>query len=380
LSFVRALLYGAGAIALLATFSPDSVRSALAACSGALFEATPFLVAGFLLSHVLPRYRAAADFLGCGCGFGPSARSLPAAVASWLVFGPAVTIARFTAALLAARWLSARGARGCEEGASLLGELGAVFPSAAIAGVALQWFASFDPARLSPIASATLGVALGFGAAPCALGAVALGGALHVRAPVAAAAFLCIAGIVDARALARKSSSRGDHDALAYALLAAALAVVAARHGDTLVHPAFTIVLAGCSAVALAFAAAYRQSRNAGARFVPALMLAGAFVGAPVPQYRATETTLTELFAGERLSFTGTLVRDGGTAALVRYAITCCRADASPVAVRLGALPSYPPGTWLRVDGRVANVRGDLRLLPERIRTVSAPTDPFIYR
>ena len=41
----------------------------------------------------------------------------------------------------------------------------------------------------------------GFAAAPCGLGAVAVAGALRVRDPIAAAAFLCVAGIVDARAL-----------------------------------------------------------------------------------------------------------------------------------------------------------------------------------
>ena len=62
-------------------------------------------------------------------------------------------------------------------------------------------------------------------------------------------------------------------------------------------------------------------------------MLAGVMVAAPPPAYTMTETTLTDLFPGERLDFTGRLARNGDSAALVRYAITCCRADATPVAV-----------------------------------------------
>ena len=109
-------------------------------------------------------------------------------------------------------------------------------------------------------------------------------------------------------------------------------------------------------------------------------MLAGALLGAAPPQYRATETTLTDLFAGERLTFTGALARDGNASAVVRYAITCCRADAAPVAVRLDRSPPFPTGTWLRVAGSVENVNGELRLITTRIERIAPPTDPFIYR
>ena len=81
-------------------------------------------------------------------------------------------------------------------------------------------------------------------------------------------------------------------------------------------------------------------------------MLAAAVVGAPAPRYEATETTLTDLFAGERLTFTGELVRDASSAAMVRYAITCCRADASPICVRLAAPPHYAAGSGYASTGR----------------------------
>ncbi len=109
-------------------------------------------------------------------------------------------------------------------------------------------------------------------------------------------------------------------------------------------------------------------------------MLIGALAGAPPPEYRATETTLTDLFAGEHLRFTGSLERQGSAAVLVRYAITCCRADAAPIAVRLTNAFEYPSGTWLQADGTIESVQGDLRLVPGRIERVAPPVDPFVYR
>jgi len=244
----------------------------------------------------------------------------------------------------------------------------------------MQLFGLFDPSRLSPLGNALLGLGLGFAAAPCGLGAVALAGALRVHAPVAATAFLCVAGIVDLRALRATPRAAVEHDAFAYAMLASALAIVAWRGGDALVHPAFTAALAGCSIAALIAAAEHRRRRSASGRVAPALMLVGALVGAPPPQYHATETTLTDLFAGERLTFAGALARDENASALVRYAITCCRADAAPIAVRLAQSPLYPTGTWLRVEGRIEGAQSNLHLVSLRTERIAAPSDPFLYR
>lgn len=358
------------------------MRSALATTASGLFEATPFLLAGLLLARLLRGRAELVEHLGCGCGRGPSARSLPSAAATWLVFGPIVALVRYAAALLAARLLyrDLRREHGEDENAQLLGELASVFPAALVAAVATQGFASFDPARISPIEGALLGAALGFTAAPCGLGTVAIAGALRIRAPIAAAAFLCIAGIVDLRALRRTRPRSLGHDAFAYAVLATALAIVAARNGGALVHPRFAPALAFCSCAALIFALVYRRRRSAGARAAPVLMLVGALLGAPPPQYHATETTLSDLFPGEHLTFTGALERQRGASAVVRYAITCCRADAAPVAVRLDRALPYAAGTWLRVDGRVEKVEDEFGLVPASIERVSAPADPFIYR
>ena len=380
---MRTLLYGAATLALLAQSCGEGVRSALAGCASVLFEATPFLLAGIVASHLLRRRSRAVEYLGCGCGEGPSARSLPATAATWYVFGAPVAIARFLAAILAARLLQRRVANAsCAGGERLhpLGALAALLPAAALAACAMQVLVSVDASHFAPIGNALLGAALGFAAAPCGLGAVAVAGALRVRDPIAATAFLCIAGIVDARALFARSHRDAGNDAFAYALLAIGLGAVAARHGDALVHPALTVPLAVCAGAALCYAVVHRRERSAPARFAPAIMLAGALLGAAPPQYRATETTLTDLFAGERLTFTGALARSGNASTVVRYAITCCRADAAPVAVRLDRAPPFPTGTWLRVDGSVENVNGELRLITTRIERIAPPIDPFIYR
>lgn len=379
---MRYALYAVAAAAIVTVSSPDTLRCALAACASALFEAAPFLIAGIALSRIMSS-APIFEYLGCGCTGGPSARSLPAAAATWLLFGPSVAAARFVAALFVDRMLRRRRGPGATLSApstNLLDQLAALLPAAIVAGAAVQFAGALQPERLSPVAGAVLGALLGFTAAPCGLGAVAVAGALRVRAPIAAAAFFCIAGIVDLRALKSAPHCATDHDALAYAVLALALAVVALRHGDALVHPVFVLPLVCCALVAAFCAVAYRKRRSATGRLAPIVMLVGALLGAPAPQYHASETTLTDLFAGERLTFTGALARNGTAATIVRYAITCCRADAAPVAVRLDRVPPYSGGTWLRVTGTVENTTGDFALRVASIERIEAPSDPFIYR
>lgn len=379
---VRTILYATAALALATLSSPDGIRCAFASSASALIEATPFLFASAALSIVLKRRRHVAEYFGCGCGAGPSARSLPASAATWLLFGPSVALARFGAAVIAGGIVS-RDRTQCErDGAGdlrPLGELAAVVPAALFAGAAAQWSAFFDTSHVTAIESAAGGALFGFVAAPCGLGAVAIAGALRERDPIAAAGFLCVAGIVDVRALRARSHARGGTDAFAYLMLACALGIVAWRHGDALVHPAFAAPVACCAVAAACFALFARRQRCAAVRVAPAVMLAGALLGAPPPRYHATETTMRDLFAGERLSFTGTLVRGSASGAIVRYAITCCRADAAPIVVRLARTPAYPSGTWLRVEGVVEDHGGAMQLQTQRVQRVAAPNDPFLY-
>jgi hypothetical protein len=356
----------------------------LATAASTLFESTPFILAGLALGAVA-RGNGPVALLGCGCGSGPSARSLPAAVATGMVFGPLVAVARFSAAWLASRVLfRGRAPAACTHATSAPEELGALLPAAIGAAVAMHAASVCDPARFAPAAQVLAGAALAFVGAPCALGAVALAGAIHARSALAAAGFLSVAGIADVRAL--PASSRGlhgtgtPHDALAYGTASLALAIVALRHGGSLVHPAFAVPL-GVSAIAFAFAALrFRRHESWRARVAPSIMLAGALLGAPAPAYRETETTMTGLFAGEHLTFTGALVREGAHDAVVRYAVTCCRADAAPVVVRLTRRVAYANGSWVRVDGPVLRSGEEFRLDPERVVRVPAPSDPFIYR
>jgi hypothetical protein len=379
---VRATLFVAAIIAAALLASPAELRSALATAASALFEATPFILTGVALERILRRPVVA--YLSCGCGTGPSARSLPAAAATCLAFGPAVALARFLAAVAVARCLGV-GACGRDEAPRYatgpLDELASLVPAALTAAVVTQATAALDISALKPFAQLAGGAFLAFATAPCALGAVAIAGSLHARAPLAATAFLCVAGIVDLRAIGRRHRAHAPpHDALAYATLTLALGIVGCRHGGGLVHPTIARALLGAGVVTLGLFAMHRSHENAHVRYAPALMLAGALAAAPPPQYHATETTLSDLFAGERLTFTGTLARNGGRAALVRYAIACCRVDAAAVVVRLARAPAYPAGTWLRASGEVALDAGEPLLVLRAIERVAPPADPFIYR
>lgn len=252
------------------------------------------MLAAAIVARLLRRPGAAA-FLGCGCGSGPSARSLPAAVATCMIFGPIVAAARLSAAIVTARALRRRFHAACpHEPADLAGELAELLPAALAAGAAMQFGGALNPARLPPVLCMLAGGLLGFAAAPCALGAVAIAGALHARSPLAATAFLCVAGIVDLRALSSRRHVTPRRDALAYALLAVALCAVALRGGDALVHPALAPVLGFSAAIALAGAARHRREISPAQRAAPILMLAGLFTAAPPPPYYATETTLRD--------------------------------------------------------------------------------------
>ncbi|MBV8197055.1 MAG: hypothetical protein JO263_02885 [Candidatus Eremiobacteraeota bacterium] len=379
---MRIALYGSAVAALASLANVEVLRAALATSGSALVEATPFVFAGVALEALVRPARSLIAYVGCGCTPGPSARSIPAAAATWFAFGPTVAIARVAAATLVAALLRRRGGP-CDArvGApQALNEIATLLPAALMAGAAMQLFTAFGTARLAAAPSAMLGAALGF-SSPCALGVVALAGALRASAPAATAAILCIAGIVDVRALrARHRVPLGEHDGLAYALLGCALAGVALRHGAALVHPAFCAPLALCAIAAFVCSVIFRRRRCGAARIAPALMLCAVLIGAPPPDYHATETTLSDLFAGERLRFTGALTCERNACALVRYAITCCRADATPVVVALRDAPRRWAGNWLRVDGTIESAGRDLTLVPRRIERIAPPGDPFIYR
>ena len=164
------------------------------------------------------------------------------------------------------------------------------------------------------------------------------------------------------------------------ALVAAGCALLALRGGAGLVSP--RLVPAVAAAVPLALLCALRPRRTVApcAWFVPAALLAALALGSPPPPYFATETTLGDAFPGERISFTGAAHRSGRSTVLQRYAITCCRADAAPVALRTHQLLPVADGSWLEACGEIVAEPSGPALFVERWRTLEPPRDPFLYR
>lgn len=352
--------------------------SALAATAAStLLESLPFAVAALLLARLARGREALVPYLGCGCGAGPSARSLPAACATWLLFGPLVAAARLTAAWLIDR---ARPHSACAHQGTALQQLRALLLPAAGGALALQiGVALLGTVRSGPgtFAAAAL---LAFFASPCGLGSVALAGTLRIVAPAAAGGFLCIAGLVDLRTwLPARHEEDAGHDALAYALTAIACGIAAARGGHGLVHPLIAAALVPCAAICAWLAVRHRRAASARLRIAPVLMLAGSVLSAPVPVYHATQTTLAGAFPSERIDFTGRLTRTGAAVTLVRYAITCCRADAAPIVIRLTGAPRAARG-WMRASGPLIERGSMLELRAQRLVAVPPPADPYVYR
>lgn len=295
-----------------------------------------------------------------------------------LTFGPLVALVRFAAACAASRCFPSSDA--CSHGEAVLAEMHQLAPAAA--GSALV--ALFGPALLGlhpqPAAAFACGAAFAAIASPCGLGAVALAASLRAVAPAASAGFLCLAGIADLRALAGRAATRSrNHDALAYLLAACASLLAATRGGAGLLNPKLAVLLWFCVPVFAYLALRHRTAVCARIRLAPAAMLAGVILAAAPPAYHATETTLADAFPGERVDFTGAVTQTGGATTLVRYAITCCRADAAPVVVRLER-PIPGSRGWMRVTGIIVQSGGSLRLRAQTIRHIPPPADPFVYR
>lgn len=343
-----------------------------------LLECAPFVLAGAVLSRV--RFHNAPHamaYFGCGCGTGPSARSLPAFAATWLAFGPLVASVRFAAAIAVARVLQRRT---CAHAASeSLAQFAAIAPFAIAGAVLAPAVPAIAGAHSSPAAIAIAGAFAAFVTSPCAIGAAGTAAMLRAHAPAAAIGFLSVAGIADLRVWIQAGEDRTPHDCLAYALAAFACAAAAMRGGGSLVNPRFVPALWICAAAFAYFGFRYRTRARPSLRIAPAIMLAGCFLAAPAPAAVQTETTLAAAYPGQRIDFTGELVRTPRTASLVRYAITCCRADAAPVVLQLDSLPAMR-SKWAHARGVIVRAGNSLRLHPEVLQAVPAPPDPFVYR
>ncbi len=375
------LLIVVAVVALLALVPIATAHAALSTAAATLFEGMPLILASRLAERAF-RTRAAmlVALAGCGCGGAPAALSFAGLVAAWWTFGPLTAVLRLGGGISA--WLLLRrSAHPAGHGDSLLTSLNALLPCAVLGGLAANVLPSLGGlARAAPWEQFALGAALGATAAPCGLGAIAVAAALHATMPPAGFGVLCTAGIADARLLLHRDRQCGEHR-FGYAIAAAACALVAAHGGDALVNPRWCAALWVCCAACAWRAVRMRAAGAPAALTAPAAMLVAALAGTPLPpEPIATATTLSGAYAGERVDFTGRLTHRPDGDALVRYAITCCRADAAPVIVRLDRRAAFAPGTWLHARGSLVDRAGDLRLASGSLDAISAPGDPFVYR
>jgi len=211
-------------------------------------------------------------------------------------------------------------------------------------------------------------------------GTLALAVAARGISPLALVPILCISGIADASTWRPRGAAVSRHDAVAYAVAGVACATVAWKHGDTLVHPHFTYALAASAAALFFLAWRHRAARFASVRWAPVAMIAAALAAAPALFPTAESTTIGDAYAGQQLRFSGMLMHSRGSDVVARYRITCCRADAQPVAVTLRNPLPLPPQMWVSVEGVFVKSGGRLVVAVARYRAERAPADPFIYR
>lgn len=372
---VRVAIYVALLLALAAG-APEMLRTALAAAASVVLEAMPYLGLSQVLALRLGRYGPwAAALAGCGCTRGPGARSIPAAIAAYALFGPWVALARWSAACAVALVRRCDGPQHAHP-LSLLDDVGRLGPPAVLCGLFVALAPALNIAHRTPIVQLLLGTLAGVFAAPCALGGVALAASLHAQSTLAADAVLATAGIIDV-ASSTLPHPRGGRDRVAYVLLALACALAAWMHGAALVHPRLTLPLFACAIYCAICAVRASAPTATGTRAIAGALVAVIVIGAPAPHYSANEATLAQLFPGERIDFTGVAT---SRERLVRYAITCCRADAEPVALPLAQPLSIRLGRWARIQGIVERDARGLRVRASSLRAVAPPADPFVYR
>jgi hypothetical protein len=216
--------------------------------------------------------------------------------------------------------------------------------------------------------------------APCATAAVALAGMLRGCAPFAAAGILATAGLVPSPRF-KESTSCAAHDArFGLVALAVGCAALAVRHGSGFVHPRLVPLVWLAVPAALFAARARPATRTRFCALVPAGMLAALIAGSPVPGPGIAAATLDDLYPGEAIAFSGLAKTTGDRITLVRYAITCCRADATAVALSTDLRMRVPPGTWLAIHGTIARDGATTYARTAEWRRILAPADPYLYR
>ncbi|MBD5655871.1 MAG: hypothetical protein IAI50_11930, partial [Candidatus Eremiobacteraeota bacterium] len=267
-----------------------------------------------------------------------------------------------------------------------LADLGGLIAPSVLASLAAQAIGN-DAAVIHYAWPPLLAVAgAGIGAlVPCATAGVAIAAGLVHPLPAAAAGLLVTAGLV--RLPRREGPARHMHGeqparrpaGFASALLAVALIAIACRGPAGLVNPRLLPLDAAAAVLALAGV----RSRSSALRAAPLLGVGlgcALVAGYDVPQSIVTETTLDDAYPGQRIDFTGVAHVTGPGMTLQRFAISCCRLDATAVAIRLTRPLAFRDGTWIDVRGSFVRDGVALRVRPDRWRAIPAPADPFVYR
>jgi len=107
--------------------------------------------------------------------------------------------------------------------------------------------------------------------------------------------------------------------------------------------------------------------------------------------YAAQDTTLRKDFENKRIQLVGQLMPDAGTNApksrfkAVRMFMTCCAADARPIAALVEAetVPDLPEMTWIKITGTstfpIENGRRISVLKAEQVEKTAPPEESMIY-
>ena len=313
---------------------------------------------------------------GCGCGPLPGALSLPSAGIALYAFGPALAAARLAAGGLVA-WSRCR-----HEIDGLppdpLDQLAALVPFALAGGFAAEVLRlEAGHAAGWPAVQFLAGAVAGL-ASPCALGTLAFAASVRQTAPGLAWGLAATAGLVPLVARHAVVRRTAIDARVAYGMLALSALGLVRAGGAGLVHPRLIAPLVLCALASLV-ASAVRPGRRC-APLAPALICAALVCGSPAPRAGLVGGPSADAFAGQAVRFTGVVRQTPAFDELVRFEMTCCRADAHPVALRLDRRSGLRDGTWAAVAGTFRASAGGLVVQVSRIAAAAAPRDPFLYR
>jgi uncharacterized repeat protein (TIGR03943 family) len=110
------------------------------------------------------------------------------------------------------------------------------------------------------------------------------------------------------------------------------------------------------------------------------------FLQVNVAGHNAEFASQNGIEAGRPVRLVGFVLHDpkrtDGSFELARFYITCCVADALPLAVTIEPADTRPPAfkrdDWLSVRGELVRSHRELRLRAARIEKVKAPRDPYL--